>query len=435
MNEVWEKIYKAYIFSFPLMLMDATMRVNTNTAEPDVSGKAPANRWMHAKELACASFRQVVTPSVDTIYSQIFIDLSKDALVLHKPAVSRYVMFQIMDAWSNTVAILGTGGDTDDEHTYLLTGPNFCGEIPFGMTRIRIPTCMAWLLGRVICYGPDDMGNIYKLQKEMDVKPLSVWKSGGELPKGSYNPDHEGIPIRMVFSMGPAEYFERVNKLMRDNPPYDEDAPILKEIAQIGVGPGLTFDPAILGKDIAEKWKHMIGGLPKELVAKNAGFMVKNKSFQFFGAPISRFQTEYEYRCLIAIGGFGANPVDVAVYMKSDTDDTGVVLNGRNRYVMHIEAGEMPPCKEKGFWSVTAYNDDDFLIENPIDRYAVSNRTAFEKNEDGSVDIYIQKDGLEGHISNWLPVTGDGFHLFLRIYRPEEAVLNGRWSAPSIKIR
>ena len=51
--------------------------------------------------------------------------------------------------------------------------------------------------------------------------------------------------------------------------------------------------------------------------------MVKNKSFQFFGAPISRFKTEYEYRCLIAIGGFGANPVDVAVYMKSGTDDTG----------------------------------------------------------------------------------------------------------------
>ena len=435
MNEVWEKIYKAYIFSFPLMVMDATMRVSTNTVEPGAPGKAPANRWMHAKELACASFRQVVTPNVDTIYSQIFIDLSKDALVLHKPAVSRYVMFQIMDAWSNTVAILGTGGDTDDEHTYLLTGPNFCGEIPSGMTQIQISTCIAWLLGRVICYGPDDMGNIYKIQEEMDVKPLAVWKSGSELPKGKYDPNNEGTPIRMVFSMGPAEYFNRVNKLMIDNPPYAEDAPILNEIAQIGVGPGLTFDPVILGKDAAENWKHMVGGLVKELAAKNTGFMVKNKSFQFFGAPISRFKTEYEYRCLIAIGGFGANPVDVAVYMKSGTDDTGMVLNGINRYVMHIEAGEMPPFKEKGFWSITAYGDDDFLIENPIDRYAVSDRTAFEKNEDGSVDIYIQKDEPEGHITNWLPVTGDVFHLFLRIYRPDDSVLDGSWAAPSIKIR
>ena len=435
MNELWEKVYKAYTFSFPLMIMDATVRVSTNTVEPGGTGKAPANRWMHAKELASASFRQVVTPNVDTIYSQIFIDLSKDALVLYKPAVSRYVMFQVMDAWSDTVAVLGTGGDTDDERTYLLTGPNVCGEVPAGMTQVRIPTCTAWLLGRVICFGPDDIENVYKIQKEMDVKPLSVWKSGGELPKGSYDPDNEGVPIRMVFFMGPAEYFNRANRLMIDNPPYAADAPILKEIAQIGVGPGLTFDPRILGKDAADHWKHMVGGLAKELVAKNAGFLVKNRSFRFLGDPISRFKTEYEYRCLTAIGGFGANPVDVAVYMRSGADDTGAALNGRNRYVMHIEAGEMPPVKEKGFWSVTAYGDDDFLIENPIERYAVSDRTAFEKNEDGSVDIYIQKDEPEGHKANWLPVSGEGFHLFLRVYRPEDSVLDGRWAAPSINKR
>ncbi len=435
MNEIWEKIYKAYIYSFPLMIMDATMRACTNTAEPDCPGKAPANRWMHAKELANASFRQVVTPNVDTIYSQVFLDLSKDALVLHKPAVSRYVMFQIMDAWSDTVAVLGTGGDTDDEQTYLLTGPDFCGEVPSGMTQVRIPTGIAWLLGRVICYGPDDMGNVYKLQEEMDVKPLSVWKSGGELPKGKYDPDNDGIPIRMVFSMGPEEYFDRANKLMISNPPYAEDAPILKEIAEVGVGPGSAFDPGILGKDAAENWKNMIAGLAKELTGKNAKFMVQNKSFRFFGDPISRFGTEYEYRCLIAIGGFGANPVDVAVYMKSGTDDTGAALNGRNRYVMHIEAGEMPPFKEKGFWSITAYGDDDFLIDNPINRYSVSNRTALEKNEDRSVDIYIQKDEPEKHRANWLPVSEEGFHLFLRIYRPDDSVLDGSWTAPSIVIR
>ena len=224
----------------------------------------------------------------------------------------------------------------------------------------------------------------------MDVKPLAVWKSGGELPKGSYDPDNEGVPIRMVFSMGPAEYFNRANRLMIDNPPYAADTPILKEIAQIGVGPGLTFDPRILGKDAADHWKHMVGGLAKELVAKNAGFLVKNRSFQFFGDPISRFKTEYEYRCLTAIGGFGANPVDVAVYMRSGADDTGAALHGRNKYVMHIEAGEMPPVKEKGFWSVTAYGDDDFLIGNPIDRYAVSDRTAFEKMRTGLL-IFISK--------------------------------------------
>ena len=92
----------------------------------------------------------------------------------------------------------------------------------------------------------------------------------------------------------------------------------------------------------------------------------------------------------------------------------------------------MPPVKEKGFWSITAYGDDDFLIENPIERYSVSDRTPFVKNDDGSVDIYIQSDKPEGHEANWLPVCPEGFHLFLRVYRPEDSVLDGSWKAPSI---
>lgn len=207
------------------------MRVSTKTAEPDDSGKAPANRWMHAKHLAAASFRQVVTPNVDTLYSQIFIDLSQDALVLRKPAVSRYVMFQIMNAWSDTVAILGTGG-------------------------------------------------ILRSFQRADDRQSAVC-GGRAAPEGDRS-DRSG---------------PRIDLRSRD-----------------------------AWKRRRRKWKQMVGGLAKELAAKTAGFIVQNKSFRFLGAPIGRFRTEYEYRCLVAIGGFGANPVDAAVYMKSETDDTGIPL-------------------------------------------------------------------------------------------------------------
>ena len=125
-------IERAFIFSFPLVLMDITKDVSTNTIEPAKS-KSPINQFLHAKDLATSEFRQVVTPNVDTLYSQIFFDLKDDALVIKKPQADRYLMFQIMDAWSNTVATLGTGGDTDEERTYILTGPAFTGDIPEGM--------------------------------------------------------------------------------------------------------------------------------------------------------------------------------------------------------------------------------------------------------------------------------------------------------------
>ena len=131
LDETWDLVRQAYIFSFPLVLMDATLTVGTNTETP-ANGKAPINQAGHAKTLATAKFRQVVTPNVDTLYTQIFYDLSQDALVIRKPAVDRYLTFQVMDAWSDTVAMFGTGADTQDAKTYLLTGPGFDGEVPEG---------------------------------------------------------------------------------------------------------------------------------------------------------------------------------------------------------------------------------------------------------------------------------------------------------------
>ena len=76
-------IEKAFVFYFPLVLMDITKEISTNTVEPAKS-KAPVNQFLHAKTLATSDFRQVVTPNVDTLYSQIFFELKDDALVIKK---------------------------------------------------------------------------------------------------------------------------------------------------------------------------------------------------------------------------------------------------------------------------------------------------------------------------------------------------------------
>lgn len=430
-EETWFLVRQAYIYAFPLVLMDATLTVGTNTEE-SANGKAPINQVGHARNLATAAFRQVVTPNVDTLYSQIFYDLSEDALVIQKPAVDRYLTFQVMDAWSDTVAVLGTGADTQDARTYLLTGPNFDGNVPEGMTRVEIPTSIGWIIGRTICYGQEDLENIYDVQSQMDVRTLALWQSGEEQPKGNYDAENDGVPFQRAITMGPKAFFERVNELLIQNPGYPEDAEVLEAIAAIGVGPGLTFDPAVLGADAADRWKAMLTGLTAELTESSSHFLVNNGAFRFMGDPISRFGQEYDYRALVAIGGFGANPVDVAVYMKAGYDDAGGALSGENAYILHFEPDALPPVEENGFWSITAYGDDDFLIDDPLNRYAITDRSEFELNEDGSLDILLQAEQPEAHTNNWLPTGDAGFHLFMRIYLPQEAVQDGTWRAPAL---
>ena len=56
--------------------------------------------------------------------------------------------------------------------------------------------------------------------------------------------------------------------------------------------------------------------------------------------------------------------VEVALYPKIEQDADGNPLTGEKSYLLHFES--YPQVLEGGFWSVTAYGDDDFLIDNPI---------------------------------------------------------------------
>jgi len=137
---------------------------------------------------------------------------------------------------------------------------------------------------------------------------------------------------------------------------------------------------------------------------------------------------------MIAIAAFGANPVDIAIYPRAETDDDGNVLTGENSYVLHFEKDALPPVKDKGFCSITAYGDDNFLIDNELDRYCINDRSNIAANADGTYDIYLQatRPEEESRVSNWLPTGSEGFHLYMRIYLPEESAINGTWKAPAI---
>ena len=132
----------------------------------------------------------------------------------------------------------------------------------------------------------------------------------------------------------------------------------------------------------------------------------------------------------MALAGLGANTVNVAIYPKTGTDNTGAALTGEKKYVLHFDT--MPPILEGGFWSVTAYGSDDFLIDNPLNRYCVNDRSDFRRNGDGSLDIILSKE-QPADTSNWLPVSGDEFHLYMRIYTPDMTALKN-WQPPVIKV-
>lgn len=422
-ENIWETVEDAYVYAFPLVLMDATETSATNTEEA-VTGKAPVNQFIHSVALADAQFRTVVTPNVDTIYSQVWYDLSEEPMVYELPETDRFCKVQVLDGWTNTAAVLDKAG------AYAITLSTWEGELPEGVTRIDVPTSMAWSITRIVLSGEEDLPNVYAIQEKMKLMPLSDYISGDtyEPPRGSYSEENDYIPVDKVLSMDPITFFNKANELMVKNPPAAADKEMLEKIAAVNIGPGMEFDTSVLTGDVAENWKTMLTEVRLKLIKEGQKFSKKLGQWDYFGEPIGDFNTEYAYRALVAFAGLGANTVEVALYPKIEQDADGNTLTGEKSYILHFES--YPQVLEGGFWSVTAYGDDDFLIDNPIDRYCINDRSGLQANDDGSVDVILSEDAPKD-TTNWLPVGDGGFHLFMRIYTPDMDALE-TWTAPTI---
>lgn len=126
-------------------------------------------------------------------------------------------------------------------------------------------------------------------------------------------------------------------------------------------------------------------------------------------------------------------PVNVpqeAMYWTMSKDGAGRKLDGRRHYVVHFPPGGLPP--HGAFWSLTMCDAKNRFVANPLNRYSLSDRSGLVPNADGSVDIYIQNTTAAGHDSNWLPAPAGNFILWLRVYMPGAAILDGKYKVPPL---
>ncbi|MGG2096178.1 DUF1214 domain-containing protein [Acinetobacter haemolyticus] len=79
-----------------------------------------------------------------------------------------------------------------------------------------------------------------------------------------------------------------------------------------------------------------------------------------------------------------------------------------------------------GFWSISVYNKDGFFQKNDLNSYTLNNITA-KTEKDGSYKI--QFGGCVKTTVNCIP-TSDGWNYMVRLYQPQESILNGTWKFP-----
>jgi hypothetical protein len=396
-------------------------------------GTMPVNRFTHVPQFPRPDSHQVIRPNADTLYSTAWLDLSQEPILIRvSDSGGRFYLLQFMDAWTETFADPGKRTTGTAEQWFAIVGPNWTGKLPEHVVRYDSATNIVWLLGRTQTNGASDYPNIHAFQQGMRIMPLSAYPDG-EQKLGSalaFGTASGGTPPDKVKAMDPIAFFTAFAVALKLNPPHTADAPMVRELARIGIVPGQDFDTSKISAgtrqailDGAHAASARVEGLITAAAAAKPGWAG-------YRDTIGRYGTNYMARAAIARFAIGANPPEDAIYLNCSADGAGQPLSGSMRYRMHFDKVSLPPVR--AFWSVTAYDQDGYFIANPINRYSIGDRDPLKFNPDGSLDLYIQSGNPEpDKVSNWLPSGGGPFNLTIRLYWPEEPILNGSWRPPA----
>lgn len=431
---------EAYVYGYSLLTTEVT-RVQMSNVPKQEGLKSPMGQFTNVPRYPPADYRGVSAPNADTLYSIAWVDLAEPVVFSHPDMGKRFYLFEMVDLWMTIVQTPGSRPNGGKAANYLLTGPNWKGEVPKGMTQIAFPTRYAVILGRTYANGtPSDYKLVNQLQAKYSLIPLAAFGKKFKYEAPAVNPDPgfsmTDKPQDVILGMDTAAYFNRMANLMcKDAPPAPEDTVILSKMASIGVEPCKPFDISKLDEDV----QNAIKDLPQEglkAIESNRNTLGKVINGWVVSKGLGRYGTDYMKRAVVAAFGWPANLQEDAVYPYAEVDSAGEKLVGTNKYTLTFAKGATPPVE--GFWSITMYMIDGgwWFVPNALNKFTVSPRDHLKSNPDGSITLYLQAEspgkGLE---SNWLPAPKGNFIPMMRMYGPSAknpSILDGTWEPPSI---
>jgi hypothetical protein len=431
------EVINGYVYGFPLVLMDVTKDVLTDT--PSLTEKkAPINQFLYKKTFPDPTFTEIVSPNADTLYSQAWLDVSKEPMILTVPEMGdRYYLFPMLDEWTNVFLSPGTRTTGNGKGNFAIISSNWKGILPDGVQAIKAPTDIVWIIGRIQTNGPSDYSAVNKLQEQFKLTPLGAWGAHYTPPSTvPVNSNIDGItpPIDQILKMDGVEFFKKLAFLLKKREIPASDKEYVKQFSKFGLIPGENFDLSALTSQQIQNLNSAVKKAQNQIKQEwdQHPFAVTENGWGVMIKDIGNYGTNYTVRAAVAFGGLGANLPEDAIYPVTNVDSSGQLLNGKFRYIIHFDKDKMPPVK--AFWSLTMYNERHFFNQNSINRYAIGDRDQLKFNADGSLDIYLQNlppNNLKE--VNWLPAPAGNFNLLLRLYSPKIEALNGTWKPPEVK--
>ena len=396
---------EAYLWGYPLV---ATHRTRLHLCSRHRSGELN-----HVEGLATPSDKAIVAPNNDTLYTSGWYDLRLGDLVIDVPPMDkpdRYWNVMIADAYSHVSYVARRHHGIKGTRVTVRFDPS-TPPLDNDAALVTVGTPTAWVIIRVLVESKDDLEAARKIQRAIRV---------------TANIDHPTIlteragRANQIAQGGPA-IFEEIHAYMSLDPPAKWHPPLSEAAMNILRKPSSASYEALI-EGIEEAERLLTTGNTQDGVLKH-GWRT--------GRGISGPGNDILRRAMGAKYGLGGHyPIENRSYIAVHTSN-GAKLDGTTPLKLQFASNQLPPCA--GFWSLTAYGMDLFLVDNAINRWSIGDRTpGLRYEEDGGLTITLSA-AEPCDPSNWLPVPSGPFMLGMRVYEGEASVLACKWFPPPLQ--
>ncbi|OJZ83644.1 hypothetical protein ASPFODRAFT_220612 [Aspergillus luchuensis CBS 106.47] len=427
-------------------------------AVPILNEVNSTNRFVHMRQLATSASQSVVRPNVDTLYSTAVIDLSHNDVVVDIPVVEdRYWVFPFYDVYGNNYVNLGSVENSKAGKYILRFNPD--EKQSSGVQLFSDPEKRDGLQGYVNSPTPYGLivvryavtnaaGDLQKIHALQNQSRLHTVKKDG---RTSFRATVPPLTISLLNSSLPSDPATKIMQLTAriapHNPPRNisDLERVNNMLREAGIRDGvyepqkgLNLTAAYLASEVAMA---KVASKPQNVRSLGNGWKELAPTVQ------GDYGENYVMREYVTYTGFLALRATEVLYPSYSTGPEGLCLGPRESYIFTFSS--KPPLEQFGFWSLTAYNAEEYLVPNTLNRYALGDRSnltyaddslVYDSNANGdrSFQLLVQPADIEppkNWTSNWLPAPkgGGDISLTLRFYAPTEQLRNGSWPYPVVQ--
>ncbi len=387
--ELQEAAKDAFIYGLPLVEM------------MDVCDQLPTvNRLQHRAALADPQSNNVIRPNNDTLYTSACLYLGADWVkVTMPPSPDRYQSMQVFDAYTETAAAIGPNQIPETGAEFILRyRETSLSPLPPGIAVIDVSTPYAFILFRTLVEGPDDLNAADQAQRLIQLETNSI----GLLDRSSPS---DSSPAQ--------DFYLKLMRRLAQNPPSLLEQNLVDSFAITGIQASNNPSISDLNQAQLDAWERAYSeGLDQ---VNTTPINRRIGTWRFINPNAANPGNDYLLRAVVARHGIFPQTYDEAIYARTNGDGTA-------ERVLQLPSN-WQPVDDRGFWSLTMYNENGFLVSNPINRFSIGDRTpGLVFAADGSLRLYIQCTDPGSDLSaNWLPAPCGPYTVTMRMYLPSES--------------